>query len=242
MTDFAVTIKDSVGISDKIVGARPYTAPVYCTVQEVCDFLQVDLPDSNSGSFGWLYIEKRIKANEDTIDKLTRRSWRPRLQLNEYHDYSLYGFTCRHRPIRYVISCELWQNGWLGLVNDRDSGNFWVDNEMAQIFFVGNIWYPWGHMKYRMRKFPQYQKAIRISYVWGSCMEDDTVNGIAADEYALMVKELCIRMTAIALTMSADYTKLFPTGMNSVPSPEKIQFWLDQNEKDLDQLQALTMF
>jgi hypothetical protein len=242
VTDYAVTITDSVGVTDKLTGVRPYIAPVYCTVQEVCDFLQVDMPDSNSGSFGWLYIEKRIKANEDTIDKETRRAWRPRIQLNETHDYSLYGFTCRHRPIRAVISLSLWQDGWMELTNDRQSGNYWVDYEMAQIYFVGNIWYPWGHMKYRMRKFPQYQKAIKISYIWGSCMEDDTVNGIQADDYALMVKELCIRMTAIGLVVSADYTKIFPTGMNGVPSPEKVAYWQEQNEKDLDQLQALVMF
>jgi len=239
-TDYTYTVEDSVGITDKM-RRTSFVAPVYCTVAEVCEFLQVDLPDPGPGAFSWSYISNTIKRQEDKIDKTTFRSWRPRFSLNEYHDYSLYGFSLRHRPIRRVIKVELWQNGWLTLVHgrDMDQGQYWVDNRLGIIHFVGNIWYPWGHMKYRMRKFPQYQRAFRISYIWGDYMEDDQDTGELASEWAGMVKELAIKLTCIQIVNSADYTKVFPSGTDWVSLPEKAEIWERNTNEMLEELKAL---
>ena len=241
MSDYVVTLTDTVDVTDLILPRLTYIAPVYTDVETVCDFLQVDLPSSGPGQFGWNYIERLIKRAEDKIDKATFKAWRPRYRKHEYHKYNNYGIKLMHRPIREIKSLEIWADGWQELTEGRSS-SFWVDNRLGIIYFTGELYYPWGIMRYRLSRYPMYQMAIRVSYVWGFNMEDDFVHHLQGDEYAGVVRDTATKMVGIELLSSNDYTRIFPTGMDNITLPEKKEEWKLQIDEMLEELKDFVMF
>jgi len=191
----------------------------------------------------WSLLEHYITRVQDNIDTNTHKSWRPKIILEEPHDFNLYGVKLKMMPLRRIISVELWQDGWLGLQEGRGmtNGQFFADEHRGIVFFTGNLFYPWGHMRYRLRKFPAYQNALRVSYVGGEFMHKAIARGLRMDRQLGPVQELATKYTALELLASHDYTKILPEGLNNVMLSDKIENWKKDVDQGIDLLQGLQM-
>jgi len=192
----------------------------------------------------WGLLEHYIIRVQDLIDTNTHKSWRPKIIVNEPHDYNLYGVKLKMMPIRRVVSVELWQDGWLHLAEGRGvtDGQYFLDEHRGIVFFTGNLWYPWGHMRYRLRKFPAYQNALRITYVGGEFMHKVISRGLRFDRQLGAVQDLATKWAALELLASHDYTKIIPEGLSNIVLSDKVEMWRKDVDQGIDLLQGLQMF
>jgi hypothetical protein len=191
----------------------------------------------------WALLEHYIVRVQDDIDSNTHKSWRPKIVIDEPHDYNLYGVKLKMMPIRRIIECKLWQDGWMGLLEGRGvtNGQFFLDAHRGIVFFTGNLWYPWGHMRYRLRAFPAYQNALAISYVGGEFMHKMITRGLRFDRQLGVVQKIATKWAAIELLASHDYTKILPEGMNNIVLSDKVENWKRDVDQGIDLLQGIQM-
>ncbi len=191
----------------------------------------------------WPLLEHYIIIVQDQMDTNTHKSWRPKIIIDEPHDYNLYGVKLKMMPIRRIIEAKLWQDGWLGLLEGRGvtDGQYFLDAHRGIVFFTGNLWYPWGHMRYRLRKFPAYQNALAISYVGGEFMHKAIARGLRQDRQLGVVQDVATKWAALELLASHDYTKILPEGMNNIVLADKVEHWKKDIDQGIDLLQALQM-
>ncbi|MBT3993910.1 MAG: hypothetical protein HOF02_07660, partial [Gammaproteobacteria bacterium] len=173
--------------------------PVYCTVQDVADFLRVDITDTTTPNKA--QVIKLINRKEDEIDRRTGHAWREATATTEVHDMPIiYEFGwgtplfLRHRKIRTDAngglvsssgdSLEVYDGASGGNtggsanyndITDNADGGFVLDPEYGRLYMRGFIFTV-------MRK-----NRMRITYRYG----DTTV--------PLDIEEACVKMVAVEL-------------------------------------------
>lgn len=187
-------------------------ATTYCSVQDVADFLRVDISDTTTPNI--TQVEKLINRKEDEIDRRTGHAWRERTATTEVHDLPIiYEFGwgtpifLRHRNIRTGSSGELQSGSGDKLevfsgasdgvgsgaaaytdITDTPVGVYELEPEYGRIYMRGFIFTV-------MRK-----NRIRITYRYG----DTTVPGD--------IEEACIKLTAIELLTTSFRADNLPVG------------------------------
>lgn len=216
------------------------TTPVYCSIQDVADFLRVDITDTTTPNKA--QVEKLINRKEDEIDRRTGHAWREATASIEVHDLPIiYEFGwgtpifLRHRKIRtnadgglVPASGDLLEvyNGASGgnpggsaeytdITSDADGG-FVLDPEYGRLYMRGFIFTV-------MRK-----NRMRITYRYG----DTTVPGD--------IEDACVKMTAIELLSTSFRADILPVGGSGGWSwSDSINEWKKDIDRTIHQRQEI---
>ncbi|MBC8549026.1 MAG: hypothetical protein H8D23_05185 [Candidatus Brocadiales bacterium] len=188
------------------------TTPVYCTVQDVADFLRVDITDTTTPNKA--QVVKLINRKEDEIDRRTGHAWREATATTEVHDLPIiYEFGwgtpifLRHRNIRTGTSGELLSGSGDKLevfsgasdgvgsgaaaytdITDTPTGVYELEPEYGRLYMRGFIFTV-------MRK-----NRIRVTYRYG----DETVPGD--------IEEACVKLVAMELMSTSFRADILPVG------------------------------
>lgn len=194
--------------------------PVYCTAEDVANFLQVSAFDESSTP-----TETQVKAlivdNEDWIDTETMHSWKTKTVTKEYHHldlesrfhYNEVQIHLRNRSIKTFDSgeddkLEVWNgSSWEDYLTSKTEGrasDFWVNYEDGIIFLKTS------------KKFREF--SVRVTYRFGDTIKRD-------------IKKACIYLTAIDILNSDDRTNLLPEGTQNVSYDTKINKWQEKADK-----------
>ena len=193
---------------------------LYCTAQEVFDFLQWGIV-SDTSKPSQSIVEATINREMDYIDNKTMHSWRP-VQRIEYHSLDnivierfILGrrvvLNLNHRENIIIKKLEVWNGAtWDDWVVTRTAGrqhNYWVD-EISGVLYLRLLW--------TLRQY----KRVKVTYTSGS-------NIVPHD-----IKKLCIYLTARALLLSEDFAMNVPTGTDNMNPSAKI----DKLDIDIKQM------
>ena len=193
---------------------------LYCTAQEVFDFLQWGVVSTTSKP-SQLNVEATINREMDYIDNTTMHSWRS-VQRVEYHSLDnvilerfILGrrvvLNLNHRENINIIKLEVWDGGtWDDWVVTRTAGrqhDYWID-EISGVLYLRLLW--------TLRRY----KRVKVTYTSG--------NNIVPHD----IKKLCIYLTAKALLLSEDFAMNIPTGTDNLNPSAKV----DKLDVDIKQM------
>ena len=214
--------------------------PVYCTVQDVADFLRVDITDTTTPNKA--QVIKLINRKEDEIDRRTGHAWREATATTEVHDMPIiYEFGwgtplfLRHRKIRTDAngglvassgdSLEVYDGASGGNtggsanyndITDNADGGFVLDPEYGRLYMRGFIFTV-------MRK-----NRMRITYRYG----DTTV--------PLDIEEACVKMVAVELLSTSFRADILPVGGSGGWSwGDSINQWKEDIDRTIHQRQEI---
>ena len=188
------------------------TTPVYCSVQDIADFLRVDITDTTTPNKS--QVTKLINRKEAEIDRRTGHAWREATATTEVHDLPIiYEFGwgtpifLRHRNIKTGSSGELLSDSGDKLevfsgasdgvgsgaaaytdITDSPTGTYELEPEYGRIYMRGFIFTV-------MRK-----NRIRITYRYGDLI-------VPGD-----IEETCIKLVAIELLTTSFRADTLPLG------------------------------
>jgi len=223
------------GASD---GSEATGATTYCTSLEVARFLHAnDGADfSTSTKPTKTTVEDIINRMEDLIDERTRHAWRAVTVTNEYHDYhrdfyrSGIAYPTGRMPCRCVHLNHRGAHAFTSgthKIEIRDDGEFvdlvleangyeegfdkdyWIDYENGVIYFKGE-------------EPDSGRDTVRVTYEYGE-------TAVPGD-----IKEACIKLVAIDLMYSEDWTVMTMDNIDKIDLRGKVDAW----KKDIDEMLA----
>lgn len=190
--------------------------PYYCTVQDVANFLGVDIGIESKPNYS--QVENMIEMAEAEIENRTRHAWRE-VSTTEIHNLGvvrIWGLGVKthlkHRKVRAwnpALGDQLlirYGFDWEDWSNKREGYDFTILYEEG-ILFV-NIWW------YSARDL-----AIRVKYRYGE-------TEVPAD-----VKEATIKLVACKILENENYFNLLPSGQNIMSIRERIDLWREDAER-----------
>ena len=215
----------------------------YCSVQDVADFMRVDITDTSVPNKR--QVEKLISRKEDEIDRRTGHAWRPRQAIREVHDLPLiYEFGwgsplfMRHRNIRTNATggfdsalgdkVEVFKGASAGSggsvqgsaeyedITESPTGTFELEPQYGKLYMRGFIFTV-------MRKH-----RIRITYRYGD------------DEVPQDIEDICIKLTAIELLTTSFRADILPVGGSGGWGwKDSIDMWKEDIDRVISQRQEV---
>lgn len=215
-------------------------ATTYCSVQDVADFLRVDITDTTTPNI--TQVEKLINRKEDEIDRRTGHAWRERTAKTEVHDLPIiYEFGwgtpifLRHRNIRTdanggLVSgsgdkIEVFSGASDGSgggaaaytdITDDPPGTYELEPEYGRLYMRGFIFTV-------MRK-----NRIRITYRYGDTTVPEDI------------EDICVKLTAIELMTTSLRADILPIGGDGGWSwQDSIKMWKEDIDRVISQRQEI---
>ena len=213
----------------------------YCTPSDVYNFLQLNFSANGfteDTKPSLATVEDLIHRKQGIIDRMTRKSWRPNLSV-DHQPFNLGGITLSNKPVYRVLKLEIWNGGsWENKTLGRDNDWFFIPRintiNFSRIFllparFTGanRGFYGFG--------IGEFDHGIRIKYLYGTNRFLDLAEGS-------MISDICIKMTAVDILMSADYSKLLVSGTNKISVEQKIADWRLEVAEGLEALRRFETF
>ena len=226
----------------KRIQMRPLAA--YCTSQDVFNLMQLssvlggtDFTTSTTPTKAT--IEKFINEAQSYIDYKTRKSWRPNLVFNEFHDFNLSGFKLdRPDPVK-ILDLKIWNgSSWDSKTQGR-KGDFFLSTDTGTIHFSRYFLLPARFQSYNAPVWRwgggEFIQPIKVTYINGRDFNTDVrENGI--------VHDACRKIAAINVARSADFGGLIVSGMDRVPTPQRLESWKSEVDEQLESLAAFEIF
>ena len=226
----------------KRIQMRPLSA--YCTSKDVFDLLQMsavlggtDFTSSTVPSKA--LVEKYINEAQSYIDYMTRKSWRPNIVYDEYHEFNLSGFKLDRPDPSKIISFKIWNGGsWDNKTQGRKQ-DFFLVHDTGMIHFSRYFLLPARFQSYNAPVWRwgggEFTMPIKVTYLNGRDFNTDVrENGI--------VHDACKKLAAIDITRTADFGGLVVSGMDRVLSPQRLEGWKMEIDEQLESLRAFEIF
>jgi len=213
----------------------PYV--LYATPSDVADYLSFKTSFDAETIPTAFMVEDMLKRAEGVIDRKTLRSWRLNYAEEEFQEFNINGIKLLHYPIRDVYSAEIWDGGAFEALTFGRQHDYFVNKSIGMLYFSRYFMLParfaypipgwrWG--------FGEFTYPIKIKYTWG---EDSR----RSKEFP-MVQDIALKMVAIDLVQTSDYTSLFASGVDRVALTEKARNWREEINNDLEDLKRLFVF
>tara|TARA_Y100000004_G_scaffold34740_1_gene37170 strand:- start:5506 stop:6621 length:1116 start_codon:yes stop_codon:yes gene_type:complete len=226
----------------KRIQMRPYAA--YCTTQDVYKLLQLnnvlngtDFTSSTVPSKST--VEQYIMEAQSYIDMQSRKSWRPNIVVNEYHQFNLNGFHLDKPDVYKILDLEIWNGAnWDSKRQGRTKDFFLVpDTGMVQFsrYFLlparftsynAPVW-RWGGGEFTM--------PVKVTYLYGRDIQTDVRQGG-------IIQDIAKKMAAIDVARSADFGGLVVSGMDRMDIGSRISSWQEEIADALDGMKAFEVF
>lgn len=226
-----------------VISTAQSAASYYCDATDVARIMRITRDGSRltfSGSTDPTLAEvnKFIEEASDRIDKITRHAWRTVTVTDEYYEYhpQKYGWgrwrgydseRCIHLNHRTIHSftegthkLELWNGSeWEDLIAGYTEGrdnDYWLDYDRGILYFISKV--P-----------SRVKNALKATYAFGE-------SAVPTD-----IRNLCAKLVALDLYLSADYTSLVSEGEYSTPIDRKIEVLQKDIKELLDQYTEVTV-
>lgn len=228
--------------SIKRIQMRAYQA--YCTTQDVFRLLQLgnitgtsNFTSSTTPTLDT--VESYIMEAQSKIDYVTRKSWRPNIIWNEYHEFNLNGFKLDRFPVYKLNELEVWSGGsWDSKTQGRKNDYFFVP-DTGMVHFSRYFLLPARFTSYNAPVWRwgggEFTMPIKVSYLYGENIATDTREGA-------FITDICKKMVAIDVLTTTDFGGLAVSGMDRVQMSEKIGIYEREIENTLDSLKAFEVF
>ena len=234
----------SVSTAPTIKSIRKRGVQAYCTAADVFQLLQLGnvLGGDNftaSTTPSLAAVENFIHEAQARIDYYTRKSWRPNIAYNEYHEFNLNGFKL-DRPDPYrVVKVQIWDgSGWDSKNQGRKSDFFLIPNtgmvQFSRYFLLparftsynAPVW-RWGGGEFTM--------PIKVTYLYGRDLTTDGRDGP-------LVIDIAKKLAAIDVLRNSDFGGVSVSGMDRVQLSQKIDGWTAETLEVMDSLRAFEVF
>lgn len=217
------------------VQKRDYNS--YCSPEDVYNFLQLKFTE---GAFTFntrpslATVEDIIHRKQGYIDRRSRKSWRPNISI-DYFPYDLTGLILPKYGSYDILSLEMWNGStWESKTSGRGEDYFFIP-KIGKISFSRLFLLPARFVGYRGYGSDEFDFGIRVKYLYGR-------NRFIADAEGAMAAEACIKLTAIDLLMTGDYSRLLVSGTDRMQVNQRITEWKAEIEEILDQLRPVEIF
>ena len=170
---------------------------------------------------------------------MTRKSWRPNIVYDEYHEFNLSGFKL-DRPDPYkVINVKIWNGSSWDVKSQGRKQDFFLVQDTGMIHFSRYFLLPARFQSYNAPVWRwgggEFTMPIKVTYLNGRDFNTDVrENGI--------VHDACKKLAAIDITRTADFGGLVVSGMDRVPSPQRLDGWKAEIDEQLESLRAFEIF
>ena len=226
----------------KRIQMRPINA--YCTTGDVFRFMQLNnilggtdfttttIPSKET-------VEDYIIAAQSFIDFTTRKSWRPSLITDEYHQFNLNGFKPQNSDIYKILSVEIWSGAsWDKKEYGRKNDFFYVP-DTGMVHFSRYFLLPARFASYNAPVWRwgggEFTQPIKISYLAGRDIHvDQRESGI--------ITEAARKLAAINIIQSGDFGNLTVSGADRIMAAQRAESWSLEVQDELDRLKAFEVF
>lgn len=232
---------DSVTASPTIkrVWKRAYNS--YCTPQDVYNFLGLNFAGgafTSSTKPSLDTVEELIHRREGYIDAITRKTWRPNLQV-EFRQFNLDGIALQKKPAYKVFKVDIWNGTQFETrILGRDEEVYFVPEvntiKFSRLFLLPAR-FTGVNRGYYGRGVGEFSHSVKVTYLYG-------YNQLIDEDEGPVVHELAVKLAAIDLLTNADYSKMMVSGTDRVNLQDKIQQWRLETEETLYRLKAWEIF
>ena len=204
----------------------PLLYNTYASYSDLASFMGMPEFDENAPPTSG-EVRRILRRHEDWLDNYTRRAWRPKLAVNEAHNFNPYGVGLNRRPVLFMLSVGLWQGSKFDdMVVGRGEDTF-VDPATAMLY-PNTPSFRLRFYSFLLSRFIRSPQSFRVSYVYGADIDVDEAGGAATDVV------LC--RAAADLTISGDWSSYLTSGLDTLPKPNKVQEWRDRAQEIADTL------
>jgi len=207
----------------------PLLYNTYATYSELASFMylpefdEVHQPTATE-------VRKSIRKHEDWLDSYARRSWRPRYRPNETQDFNPYGIKLDYGPTMFVVKMGLWNGtNFENLPMGRGEQGY-LDRATAMIY-PNTPSFRLRYYSFLLSRYLRQPKSFAVSYVYGEDFDLSDTGTVA--------QSVVLRRAAADLTVSADWSKLLTSGLDTVPKPEKVREWRETAQEQADTIRKL---
>ena len=226
----------------KRIQMRPLAA--YCSTKDVFELMQLgpvlggtDFTTSTTPTKD--VVERFIQEAQSYIDHVSRKSWRPNIIYEEYHEFNLQGFKL-DRPDPYkIIRLAIWNGAdWQRKVQGRKADYFLVP-ETGMIHFSRYFLLPARFQSYNAPVWRwgggEFTMPMKIDYFNGRDLSSDIREGG-------IIIDAAKKLAAIDITRSADFGGAVVSGMDRVQLAQRLDGWKIEIDDQLESLRAFEIF
>ena len=226
----------------KRIQMRPLAA--YCSTKDVFDLMQLsavlggtDFTTSTVPTKD--VVEKFIDEAQSYIDYMTRKSWRPNIVHDEYHEFNLSGFKLDRPDPSKVIHLKIWNGSSWDIKTQGRKKDFFLVHDTGMIHFSRYFLLPARFQSYNAPVWRwgggEFTMPIKVTYLNGRDFNTDVrENGI--------VHDACKKIAAMNIARSADFGGILVSGMDRVPTPQRLESWKAESDEQLESLRAFEAF
>ena len=226
----------------KRIQMRPLAA--YCSTKDVFELMQLsavlggtDFTTSTVPAKD--VVEKFIDEAQAYIDYMTRKSWRPNIVYDEYHEFNLSGFKLDRPDPSKVIHLKIWNGSSWDVKTQGRKKDFFLVHDTGMIHFSRYFLLPARFQSYNAPVWRwgggEFTMPIKVTYLNGRDFNTDVrENGI--------VHDACKKIAAMNVARSADFGGILVSGMDRVPTPQRLESWKAESDEQLESLRAFETF
>lgn len=226
----------------KRIQMRPLAA--YCSTKDVFELMQLsavlggtDFTTSTVPAKD--VVEKFIDEAQSYIDYITRKSWRPNIIHDEYHEFNLSGFKLDRPDPSKVIHLKIWNGSSWDIKTQGRKKDFFLVHDTGMIHFSRYFLLPARFQSYNAPVWRwgggEFTMPIKVTYLNGRDFNTDVrENGI--------VHDACKKIAAMNVARSADFGGILVSGMDRVPTPQRLESWKVESDEQLESLRAFETF
>ena len=228
--------RDSLPVIEHIT-VRSYAE--YATTRDVARILQLKNDFSYSTTPTKDVVEDYIRNAQSRIDYITRKSWRPNIVYDEFHEFNRSGFQLVKNYPTLIIKLEIWDGQkWDIKIQGRGREYFLVP-EHGMVYFsrffilpariqsYGAALWGWG--------FGEFANPVRVTYVYGN-------NIYYNEREGGMVNDITKKLAALDVLHNYDYTILLPSGTDKIALERKSDLWRAEVDDVMESLRSWETF
>ena len=226
----------------KRIQMRPLAA--YCSTRDVYELMQLgpvlggtDFTTSTTPTKD--VVERFIQEAQSYIDHVSRKSWRPNIIYNEYHEFNLQGFKLDRANPYKVVRLSIWNGSDWQLKTEGRKGDYFLVPETGMVHFSRYFLLPARFQSYNAPVWRwgggEFTMPMKIDYFNGKDLSSDIREGG-------IVIDAAKKLAAIDITRSADFGGAVISGMDRVQLAQRLDGWKIEIDDRIESLSAFEIF
>ena len=234
----------SVTTAPTIKSIRKRGINTYCAPPDVYSLLQLEgvLGSDNftsSTTPTLKTVETLINEAESKIDHITRKSWRPNIAYNEYHEFNINGFKLDKQDPYKIVNFKIWNGGAYDSKTQGRRSDFFLIQDTGMLHFSRYFLLPARFTSYNAPLFRfgggEFTQPIKVDYLYGRDIHTDAREGA-------VITEVCKKLVAADILRNADFGDVTVSGLDRVQITEKVTQFTEESMDILDSLRAFEVF
>ena len=234
----------SVSTAPTIKSIKKRGLQAYCTTADVFQLLQLgnvigwdNFTSSTTPSLS--AVENYIHEAQAKIDYYTRKSWRPNIAYQEYHEFNVNGFKLDRLDPYKLVKLQIWNGASYDTKDQGRTQDFFLVPNTGMVQFSRYFLLPARFTSYNAPVFRfgggEFTMPIKVTYFYGRDITTDGRDGA-------LVTDITKKLAAIDVLRHADYGGVSVSGMDRVQIAQKIDAYTAETAELLDSLRSFEVF